>query len=112
MPHRNYFVDVKGRKPKEIVPGVRTRTFWQDQMLVSLVELDPSAVAPVHTHVEEQMGFIAKGTVEMEIEGAKRVLKEGDLYHVPADVPHGAKAGPKGCTILDVFSPIREVLKY
>jgi len=107
-----YFLNLKARAVKEIVPGVRTRTFWQDRMLISLVDLDPNAVAPVHTHMEEQVGFIAKGTVEMEIDGAKRVMKEGELYHVPADVPHGARAGPKGCTILDVFSPVREVLKY
>jgi quercetin dioxygenase-like cupin family protein len=107
-----YFMDLKARKHKEMAPGVRTRTFWKERMLTSLVELDPNSVAPMHTHNEEQVGFIAKGTVEMTIGGEKRVMKEGELYHIPADIPHGATAGPKGATILDVFAPVRTVLKY
>jgi quercetin dioxygenase-like cupin family protein len=107
-----YFIDVKARKAKEMAAGVRTRTFWKEKMLMSLVELDPNSDVAMHTHAEEQCGYVTKGTIEMVIEKERRLLKEGDLYHIPANVPHSAKAGPKGATVLDVFSPLRQVLQY
>ncbi|HLE48007.1 MAG TPA: cupin domain-containing protein [Candidatus Thermoplasmatota archaeon] len=112
MASDSYFLDLNARKEKEILPGLRTKTFWRDQMLISLVDLDPGAVSPTHTHVEEQVGYVAKGTVDMEIAGTKRTMKEGEMYHIPANVPHGAHAGKEGATVLDVFSPVRTVLKY
>ena len=107
-----YFIDLNARKSKEMVKGVRTRTFWKDEMLMSYVDLDPNSEVASHTHAEEQCGFVTKGTIEMEIGGERRLLKEGDLYHIPGNVAHYAKAGPKGATVLDVFSPVRTVLQY
>lgn len=107
-----YFLDLRARSPKEMAPGIRTRTFWKQKMLISVVELEPKSVAAMHTHPEEQVGYVTKGTVEMVIGGEKRQMKAGELYHVPADVPHEAHAGPQGATILDVFSPIRAALQY
>jgi quercetin dioxygenase-like cupin family protein len=107
-----YFIDLKARKEKEMAPGVRTRTFWKEKMLMSLVELQSKSEVAMHTHVEEQCGYVAKGTLEMEIGGERRLLREGDMYHIPANVPHFAKAGPGGATVLDVFSPLRTVLQY
>ncbi len=107
-----YFIDLKARKPKEITKGVRTRTFWKEKMLMSVVELDPNSQVAEHTHAEEQCGFVAKGTLEMVIADEHRMLKEGDMYHIPGNVPHLAKAGPKGATVVDVFSPLRAVLQY
>ena len=75
MASDSYFLDLNARKEKEILPGLRTKTFWRDQMLISLVDLDPGAVSPTHTHVEEQVGYVAKGTVDMEIAGTKRTIE-------------------------------------
>ena len=107
-----FFIDLKSRKQKEMVKGVRTRTFWKEKMLMSLVDLDPNSEVATHTHSEEQCGYVTKGTLEMMIGEERRLLKEGDLYHIPGNVPHYAKAGPKGATVLDVFSPLRTVLQY
>ena len=35
-----YFYDVQKRQSKELCEGVSTRTFWGENMLVSLVEID------------------------------------------------------------------------
>lgn len=107
-----YFIDLKDRTSKEMAKGVRTRTFWKEKMLMSLVELDPNTEVAMHTHDEEQCGFVAKGTIEMVIGEERRLLNEGDMYHIPGNIQHLAKAGPKGATVLDVFSPLRSVLQY
>lgn len=112
MTASQFFIDVKARQSKEMTKGVRTRTFWKDKMLMSLVELDPNSEVATHTHAEEQCGYVTKGTIEMLIGQERRLLKEGDLYHIPGNVAHQARAGPKGAVVLDVFSPIRSVLQY
>jgi quercetin dioxygenase-like cupin family protein len=108
----SHFLDLDARKAKEVAPGVRTKTFWKERMLMSIVELDPGSEVAMHTHAEEQCGVIVKGEIIMEIAGERRSLKEGSYYLIPADVPHYAKATKKGATVLDVFSPVRQVLQY
>ena len=44
-----YFCEVEKRESKEIVPGVHIRTFWGDQMLLSVVDLEVGAVVPNHS---------------------------------------------------------------
>jgi quercetin dioxygenase-like cupin family protein len=108
----SHFLDLGARRHKEVAPGVRTKTFWKDKMLMSVVELDPDSEVASHTHAEEQAGAVLKGEIVMEIAGERRTIRAGDLYHIPANVPHAAKATRKGATVLDVFSPVRQVLQY
>jgi len=39
-------------------------------------------------------------------------LHAGDMYLIPGNVPHSAVAGPEGFVAAEVFSPVREDLKY
>ncbi len=107
-----YFLDPERRESKEVLPGVRIKTFWQDRMLISLVDLDARAVVPDHSHPEEQCGVMLAGEMELEIAGETRVLKPGDAYHIPGNVRHRARAAASGARVMDVFSPVRESYKY
>lgn len=60
-----------------------------------------------HTHPEEQMGYIIKGSLEVTIGDEKAVLKAGDAYFVPPDSPHSFIAIGETETI-DVFSPVHK----
>lgn len=60
----------------------------------------------VHAHVNEQVSYISMGSFEVELGGEKRVLKQGDSFHVPPNVPHGVEA-LEDAVIVDVFTPIR-----
>ena len=107
-----HFHDPKERPTKELAPGVLARTFWGDKMLLSVVDLDPGAEVPRHTHPHEQGGMVIEGEVEFEIAGDTRLLKPGDIYVIPGDVEHWAKAGASRVKVLDIFSPVREEFKY
>jgi quercetin dioxygenase-like cupin family protein len=96
----------------ELVPGARTRTFWGDRVLLSLVEIDVDSEVPNHTHPHEQAGMVVEGELEMAIGGEVRKLKPGDLYIVPGGVEHYARCGGTPAKVLDVFSPVREEFKY
>jgi len=107
-----YFFDLEDRPAKEVVPGVRIRTTWQERMLLSIVDLDAGAVVPMHSHEHEQAGAVLSGELELTIAGETRLLKAGDSYIVPGNVEHMAAAPNGPARVLDVFSPVREAYQY
>ena len=76
-------------------------------MTLAVVDLDPNSVVVEHKHENEQLGFILQGSMVFTIDGEKRELQAGDTYEIPSNVPHDAVAGPEGCTVVDVFAPVR-----
>lgn len=108
----SYFKDAQSRDPLELIAGARTRTFWGDHVLLSLVEIDAGAEVPKHTHPHEQAGIVIEGEIEMGIGGEVRTIRPGDMYIIPGDVEHYARSGGTRAKILDIFSPVREEFKY
>ena len=108
----SYFKEAAGRKDMQLVPGARTKTFWGDNMLLSLVEIDANAEVPNHTHPHEQAGIVIEGEMEMGIGEEVRTLKPGDMYIVPGGVEHYARCGEIPAKVLDIFSPVRAEFQY
>ncbi len=108
----SYFKEAGDRNPMQLVPGARTRTFWGDNMLLSLVEIDANSEVPKHTHPHEQGGIVVEGEMEMGIAGEVKLLKPGDMYIIPGDVEHYAKTGATPAKALDIFSPVRAEFQY
>lgn len=104
--------DLTNRARKELAPGVVTQTFWGQNLLLSRVALEPNAVVPRHSHPHEQALIVLEGELVLELEGATHTLAAGALFVIPGDVEHLAGAGAAGCTVVDVFSPVREALQY
>ena len=46
----------------------------------------------MHHHSEEQFGYICDGALELNIDGDKHVLYEGDSYFIPSQIPHALTA--------------------
>ncbi len=107
-----YYFDSAARTRKELLPGVATRTFWGDRMLLSLVDLDPNTTIPLHAHPHEQVGMVLSGTVEFTIAGETRQLGPGHIYIAPGGVEHSVRLGDSACQILEAFSPVREEYKF
>ena len=108
----SYFIDAQGREPMQLVPGARTRTFWGENVLLSMVEIDANSEVPNHSHPHEQAGIVIEGEMEMGIGGEVRTLRPGDMYIIPGDVVHYARCGDTPAKVLDIFSPVREEFKY
>lgn len=92
----------------EISAGVRTRVLTRGNLMFSLVELDDGAESPIHQHPEVQMGLVLEGAFERRQGDEVKLLRAGDGFYVPPDVPHGGRAVGGRCRILDVFSPPRD----
>jgi quercetin dioxygenase-like cupin family protein len=106
------FFDPTQREAKELAPGIVARTFWGERMLVAVVDLAPDALLPLHNHVHEQVGMILSGQLELTIDTETKLLQTGDVYVIPSNVPHTARAGSDGTKVVDVFSPVREEYRY
>ncbi len=108
----SYFFDPNTRTPKELLPGIVTRTFWGDKMLVSLVDLEPNAAIPPHSHPHEQVGMVLRGEMELTIGGETRMVKVGDVYVVPGGTLHSVRMGTESCQVVEMFAPVREEYKF
>jgi quercetin dioxygenase-like cupin family protein len=94
-------------KGVEAAPGVILHPLIGDGMNVNVVVLEPNAVAEIHAHTEEQMGYIVSGVCEFTDGKNTWTLEPGDMYHAASGVPHGAKSLGDRCIIIDCFSPVR-----
>ena len=101
-----YYHDPKGRLTKELARGERTRTFWRDNMLLSIVEFDAYSWVPDHTHSHEQRGMLLEGGLEMSIAEEGRQPQPGDVFIIPGNVEHRAGSGSSPARVLDIFSPV------
>jgi quercetin dioxygenase-like cupin family protein len=94
----------------ELAPGITTRPIVGTNLLASFVRYEPNAVAPLHSHVEEQLFMVFEGEIELELSGERRVLRPGDAALIPAWVPRSARAVGGPAYQLDVFSPPRRAM--
>jgi quercetin dioxygenase-like cupin family protein len=94
--------------PFLLADGVHARALFGDSAMLNLVELEPGAVVPEHSHPHEQLGIGLSGLIVMIFDGEEHPLGPMDAMHIPSGVVHGAYAGPEGAVVLDVFVPVRE----
>ena len=107
----DYFIDPAQVKRRELAPGVTLRTMWGDKVMMSVVEIAPHAVVPMHSHPHEQAGMVLAGEFDFTIGGQTRRLKQGDAYVIPGGVEHGVVGTDGWSMALDIFSPPREDYK-
>jgi quercetin dioxygenase-like cupin family protein len=63
----------------------------------------------LHSHENEQFGYVIEGGFDMIIGGERKILGAGDSYFIPANEPHGFMAIGE-TEAIDVFSPFRPEL--
>ncbi len=102
-----YFITPADAAQVEMTAGIHRRTMAiTDEAMLCEFFLEQGAVVPPHSHMNDQVGYIAYGALEMTIGGQVRVMQRGDSYAIPGGVVHSALA-LKDTLALDVFSPPR-----
>ena len=82
---------------------------YTDELMMVLVKFEKGAVGAPHAHdIHDQIGYVAAGSFEAEVDGVSKVLTVGDAYTAPKNTMHGAIALEEGSILIDVFSPKRE----
>lgn len=95
-------------KPFAPLEGFQMQSVTGGDMMANWVRIEPNRVMPRHQHPQEQLGVMLEGSLELTIGDETRMLRPGDAYTIPGNVPHHARTVDDGCLVLDIFSPPRE----
>ncbi len=94
-----------------LTEGITTRIFSGENVMLSVVKLEPNSAGTVHRHPEEQWGVLLEGEC-VRIQGDEELtMNAGDFWYTPSGVSHGIRTAEIGATVLDIFSPPREEYK-
>jgi quercetin dioxygenase-like cupin family protein len=101
---------IKNLPAKQLMEGITGHYAHGSSMSFGYVTVKAGTDMPVHQHVHEQITYILEGQLDMLIDGQKHSLTAGMVYVIPSGTLHGAYA-VTDCTVIDVFSPVREEYK-
>ena len=107
-----YFIDPEMAPTFSQMEGLKTTVLTGlrgESMMMVLNSTLPGHTVPIHSHPHEQVGVVYCGEAILRIGGEERLVKKGDLYCIPAGVPHGdTTVGYEPFVMLDIFHPMRE----
>ncbi|MBZ0297303.1 MAG: cupin domain-containing protein [Anaerolineae bacterium] len=102
-----YFITSKDADQVEMQPGVYRRTMaTTDEAMMCEFFLERGATVPPHSHMNDQVGYVVFGKLEMTIGNEVYALNPGDSYAIPGGVIHSARAVIDTLAV-DAFSPPR-----
>lgn len=106
-----FFIDPEGSSSFSQMEGLETTVLTGlrgERMMMVLNVTLPGYTVPIHSHPHEQIGVVYGGEAILRIGGEERHVRKGDLYCIPADVPHGdTTIGDESFVMLDIFHPVR-----
>jgi unsaturated pyranuronate lyase len=99
--------DIAAMQLMQVWDGVVARTVHGERLSLAVVELEPNAVVPEHSHENEQLGLVLSGTASFRVGTETRELGPGGTWRIPSNTPHEVHTGPDGAVVVDVFAPVR-----
>ena len=91
---------------EKITEMVSQKIICGEREMMAQIYLKRGALVPMHTHESEQMTYVLQGSLRFLVDGEELIVREGEVLHIPSDVPHQAEA-LEDTFELDVFSPVR-----
>ncbi|MEY4628456.1 MAG: hypothetical protein RLZZ595_782 [Bacteroidota bacterium] len=94
-------------KKKKLIEGIIGQYVHGATTTFGYVTIVKGSQLPLHHHPHEQITYMLDGKLEMQIGEELLVLEPGTVKVIPSNTPHSAVA-LTDCTLIDVFSPVRE----
>jgi unsaturated pyranuronate lyase len=107
MENKWYYRSHEGGLERKLAQGITTRVFFSKSIMLSVADIAPHTEPSIHSHPEEQWGYLLEGECVRIQDGEEVAMKKGDFWRTPANTPHGVRTGASGAKILDVFNPPR-----
>jgi len=105
----DFLYDISQLPLETVSSGIRRFVFTLDHIMGVYFEIEPGIVFAEHSHPNEQMGILIKGTVKWKIRGKEMITKGPVLYRIPYQEPHSAEIiGDEPALFLDIFYPHRK----
>jgi quercetin dioxygenase-like cupin family protein len=78
--------------PEANIPinGITAYLSQSETHQIIFMEFENDVDLPEHSHAT-QVGFVLEGSIELIINGEKKVFSKGDRYYIPDMVPHSGK---------------------
>jgi len=61
------------------------------EVITARADIPAGASAGPHTHPGDEISYVLQGNLEVIVEGASKIYKTGEAFHVPAGKVHDAK---------------------
>ena len=92
----------------EALEGIRRKTLvYGDKTLMTEFLLEKGRLLPLHSHPEEQTGYLVSGRIILTIGREKSEISPGDSWVIPGGEEHSAEILEDSVAI-EVFAPVRE----
>lgn len=96
-------------KKEELSEEINRQMIWGKNLMAVRFELAPNSSISMHEHESEQLTLVQNGLITIQFSEHQEVtLGPNDMTIIPPMVQHSASAGPEGCVVIDLFSPIRQ----
>ena len=105
------FYALESTVPKQLFDGYRARIHHGQHITFALVEVEPNAALPAHSHANEQAGVVVQGEITLTVDGNKRTMRTGEGWVIPPNAVHDGVSGPVGAVLVECWSPPRQDFK-
>lgn len=87
----------------------RSISVHNEQMMAVKVKFTKATTEPdMHSHEQQQITYVVKGSFTFWIDDKKVNLSEGDVLLIEANAVHGCISHIAGSELLDIFNPRRD----
>jgi quercetin dioxygenase-like cupin family protein len=80
---------------------------YDESLMLVKASFKTGGIGTIHHHYHSQITHVESGVFNVTIGNDTQLLKAGDSFYIPPNVPHGAICLEAGL-LIDVFSPMRE----
>jgi quercetin dioxygenase-like cupin family protein len=105
------WIDFEQLRTYVLAEGVTARPLFGEGAMINLIEFEPRATVPLHSHPHEQLGMVLRGMQALVVDGEAHELGPMQGYVIPGGIEHSAYCGPEGALVIDVFQPVRDDYK-
>lgn len=87
--------------------GYHGKMVHSETMTIGHWKIDRDSPVPHHSHPHEQIVNVITGEYELTVDGTPHLLRGGDFFVIPGNVPHSGRALTE-CHLIDVWHPPRD----
>jgi quercetin dioxygenase-like cupin family protein len=95
-----------GIEKEQMNPLLTRQVIHGDTMTLARLFLRKGCSVDQHSHHNEQISMVEKGSLKFVLAGVERVVRAGEILRIPPNVPHSAEAIEDSVAV-DLFSPPR-----
>lgn len=91
----------------QLNPLTTRQVMHSETMTIARFEVKKGSILPQHSHANEQISTVERGSIRFRIGGEEIVLRAGESVRIPSNVLHSAETLEDSVAV-DTFSPPRD----